>query len=397
MAVSPLQRLGRLSLLIGILLLPVQVGQGAFLTAYGLQWADVFLGLALVMGIVTSALTRPALLASLGRIWGLFWIAALLSAILANDLYFYARWLGLIYVTCLSGLVPMYFADMGSRSRPWFIAVTAVAVAGAGVDGLLQSVGLTTPYYGENEALLNGWPRLRGSFNHPNYLAHFLSVTGFLAIAYAKGRKRTFALGSKALVIALAISRSILVAPFWYLAVGENRRMKAVSLLWIASVLTGSVIFTRFAVSEGPSELTVMEAFRWKALLAALSTWQDSFWLGAGPGSAPVMIPAALESGEWTSAGDAMNTYVNLLSTLGVIGLITYALGWAWLIRRGVNSAAAEHRRLWMAFAVYNGLMAVFISVEDFRHLYLFSGWLLCLTSPSPMSGADLAQGGRMD
>ena len=109
------------------------------------------------------------------------------------------------------------------------------------------------------------------------------------------------------------------------------------------------------------------------------------------------MIPAALESGEWTSAGDAMNTYVNLLSTLGVIGLITYALGWAWLIRRGVNSAAAEHRRLWMAFAVYNGLMAVFISVEDFRHLYLFSGWLLCLTSPSPMSGADLAQGGRMD
>ena len=63
MAVSPLQRLGRLSLLSGILLLPVQVGQGAFLTAYGLQWADVFLGLALVMGIVTSALPRPALLA----------------------------------------------------------------------------------------------------------------------------------------------------------------------------------------------------------------------------------------------------------------------------------------------------------------------------------------------
>ncbi|MBQ42784.1 MAG: hypothetical protein CME15_10030, partial [Gemmatimonadetes bacterium] len=108
-----LRRLGRLSLLIGILLLPIQVRQGALLTAYGLQWADVCLGLSLLIG----ALTRPALLSGLVRIWGLFWIAALLSAYLTPSLYTYVRWLGLIYVTCMSGLVPMYFDDIGGESR----------------------------------------------------------------------------------------------------------------------------------------------------------------------------------------------------------------------------------------------------------------------------------------
>ena len=92
-----------------------------------------------------------------------------------------------------------------------------------------------------------------------------------------------------------------------------------------------------------------------------------------------------------------MNTYVNLLSTLGVVGLITYALGWARIIRSGVSSVRSDHRRLWMAFTAYNVLMCAFISVEDFRHLYLFSGWLLCLTDSGPVLGTDLARGRRMD
>ena len=389
--VPALRRLGRLSLLIGILLLPIQVRQGALLTAYGLQWADVCLGLSLLIG----ALTRPALLSGLVRIWGLFWIAALLSAYLTPSLYTYARWLGLIYVTCMSGLVPMYFDHIGGKSRRWFFAVAAVAVAGAGVDCLLQSVGLTTPYYGENEPLLNGLPRLKGSFSHPNYLAHFLSLAGFLAMVSTEGRKRVLVLGSHALVITLAVSRSILVAPIWYLTVGENRRWRGVSFVCIPLVFAGSVFFTRFAV--GGESLELVEAFRWKALLAAVSTWRDSFWLGAGPGSTPVMTQDAYESGAWASAGDAMNTYVNLLSTLGVVGLITYALGWARIIRSGVSSVRSDHRRLWIAFTAYNVLMCAFISVEDFRHLYLFSGWLLCLTASGPVLGTDLARGRRMD
>ena len=50
-----------------------------------------------------------------------------------------------------------------------------------------------------------------------------------------------------------------------------------------------------------------------------------------------------------------------------------------------------------MAFTAYNVLMCAFISVEDFRHLYLFSGWLLCLTASGPVLGTNLARGRRMD
>ena len=189
------------------------------------------------------------------------------------------------------------------------------------------------------------------------------------------------------------MSRSILVAPFWYLTVGENRLLRGLSFVCIALVFAGSVFFTYFAVGES---LELVEAFRWQALLAAVSTWRDSFWLGAGPGSVP-MIQDAHESGPWASAGDAMNTYLNLLSTLGLVGLISYAMGWIHIIRCGVNSVRADHRRLWIAFAAYNALMCAFISVEDFRHLYLFSGWLLCLTASRPLSvRTDLAPGRLM-
>jgi hypothetical protein len=48
--ISALQLIGCGFLIIGTIFLPLQVGQGPYFSRFHLQWADVFLGIALVMG-----------------------------------------------------------------------------------------------------------------------------------------------------------------------------------------------------------------------------------------------------------------------------------------------------------------------------------------------------------
>ena len=104
--IPTLQQLGCAFLVIGTILLPLQVGQGTFFSRYHLQWADGFLGLALVLG----ALTQRTQVVQLSWIWGAFWSAALLSALSNGTFYAFVRWLGLIYTSSMIGLVPMYFS-----------------------------------------------------------------------------------------------------------------------------------------------------------------------------------------------------------------------------------------------------------------------------------------------
>jgi hypothetical protein len=107
------------SLVIGTILLPLQVGQGPLLSRFHLQWADGFLGLSLLIG----ALTQRTQVIQLIRIWGAFWVAALLSAFGNGTSYAFARWLGLIYVTSMIGLIPIYFSLLKRRGYRLFLAM----------------------------------------------------------------------------------------------------------------------------------------------------------------------------------------------------------------------------------------------------------------------------------
>ena len=371
--VSPLRYAGCVCLVIGTILLPLQVGQGAFLSRFHLQWADGFLGTALVIG----ALTQRTQAIQLARIWAVFWVVTLVSAVGNGTFYVFARWLGLIYVTSLIGLVPMYFPLLRRQGYRLFLAMVCVALSAAVLDGFLQSFGLTPPYYGQNEPLMVGLLRIKGSFMHPNALAHFLAVTGFLFICYAPNARRPWILGGYALTMVFTISRSIVAIPLWCLTVARRSLIVWISVLSICVILAASAFFTYYAV--GP-DLDLIVGFRWMGLQSGLWTWRNSFWLGLGPGTWPI-VPTYATLDSPGLPGDAMNSYVNLLSTTGLIGLAAYIYGWFRIFQLGNDAHDNTHRKLWIALMSYYALTSLFISGEDTRHLYLLTGWLPCLVA----------------
>lgn len=322
-----------------------------------------------------GALTQRAQVIQLARIWGAFWAAALLSALVNGTFYTLVRWLGLIYVTSMIGIIPMYYSLLRKQGYRLFLAMVFMALSAAVLDGLFQLYGLTLPYYGQNAPLLNGLIRIKGSFMHPNALAHFLAVTGFLFIYYAAGTRLSWILRGYALSMVLTISRSIIAIPLWWLTVVRRSLFVWVSVLSICLILAVSVLFTYYAV--GP-DLDLIVSFRWKGLQSGLWTWRNNFWLGIGPGTWPI-VPEYVTLDSPGLPGDAMNTYVNLLSTTGVIGFLTYIYGWYTIFQLGDDVHRKADRTLWFALMSYYALTNLFISSEDIRHLYLLTGWLLCL------------------
>lgn len=214
-----IRRLGCGFLITGVLLLPLQVGQGSLFAAYHLQWADVFLGLSLAFGALTNRK----------------------------------------HVSILAGLI-----------------------------------------------------RVKGSFMHPNALAHFLAVTGFLFIYYIPAGRRRWVLGGYALAMVCTISRSVMALPLWWLAIGKRRLTRWLSIGCIFLIMIAAVFFTYYAV--GP-EQDLIVSFRWKGLQAGFWTWRNNIWLGLGPGSWPI-VPEYATVASPARPGDAMNAYVKMVSNL---------------------------------------------------------------------------------
>ena len=126
-------------------------------------------------------------------------------------------------------------------------------------------------------------------------------------------------------------------------------------------------------------DLRPIESFRWKGLQAGLWTLQNNFWMGHGPGTQPLVPEYAVSTPG--APGDAMNTYVNILSTTGLLGFVTFIYGWIRTLRFG-RLSAQPHRRLWFSLIGFCIVTSFFISSEDFRHLYLLIGWMTCLVEP---------------
>ncbi len=380
---STLHFTGCLCFIIGTILLPLQVGQGALFARYHLQWADFFLGSALVIG----ALTQRTRIIELARIWGAFWTAALLSALINGSFYALMRWLGLIYVTSMIALVPMYFDLLRKQGYRLLLAMVLLAFCALVLDAFLQISGSILPYYGQNAPVMMGLVRLKGSFMHPNALAHFLAVTGFLFIYYRSGARLAGILSAYTVALVFTISRSIIAVPLWLLAVIRRSWLVWISVLSICLILVASAFFTYYAV--GP-DLDLIVSFRWKGLQSGLWTWRNNFWLGLGPGTWP-MVPEYATTDSPGLPGDAMNTYINLLSTTGLIGFLTYLYGWFRIFQLGNSAGRNADRKLWVALMIYYALTNLFISSEDIRHLYLLTGWMLSLITikqPQPDSAS---------
>jgi hypothetical protein len=171
------------------------------------------------------------------------------------------------------------------------------------------------------------------------------------------------------------ISRSIIAIPLWLLAIVRGRFTKGILVCMLFLILATSIFFTYYAV--GP-QLDLIVSFRWKGLQAGMWTWLNHIWLGLGPATWP-LVPEYATMDSPGRPGDAMNTYINLLSTTGLIGFCTYFFGWITIFQLGKGSQRPAYRKLWFAIMGFCALTSLFISSEDFRHLYLLTGWLLCL------------------
>ena len=369
--------LGSVVLVLGVLLLPLQIWQGSLLDAHHLQWADFFLGAALLIG----AFGNRDIVVHLARTWGPFWLIAISSSLLNGTPYVLLRGLGLVYVTSLTALIPMFFPALRRRGFDLLHAMGFLALGFALLDGVLQGVGLSEPYYGQNAPLLEGLPRLAGSFLHPNGLAHFLAMTGFLTIFFHRSASGSWIVWVYGATLVLTISRSVVALPLWVLSVARRRITVWLGALGLFLIVGISVFFSFYAMDH---DLRPIESFRWKGLQAGLWTLQNNFWMGHGPGTQPLIPEYAVSTPG--APGDAMNTYVNILSTTGLLGFVTFIYGWIRTLRFG-RLSAQPHWRLWFSLIGFCIVTSFFISSEDFRHLYLLIGWMTCLVEPdSPRS-----------
>jgi hypothetical protein len=173
-----------------------------------------------------------------------------LSTLINGSFYALMRWLGLIYVTGMIALVPMYFTILRKQGYRLLLAMVLLAFCAFVLNAFLQISGLIVPDHGQNAPLLAGFVRLKGSFIHPNAWAHFLAVTGFLFIYYTSGARLAGILGAHTLTMVFTISRSIIAVPLWLLPVIKRSRLVWVSVLSICLILVASAFF--YLLRGGP-------------------------------------------------------------------------------------------------------------------------------------------------
>ena len=237
---GPVNALGSVVLVLGVLLLPLQIWQGSLLDPHHLQWADFFLGVALLIG----AFGNRDIVVHLARTWGPFWLIAISSSLLNGTPYVLLRGLGLVYVTSLTALIPMFFPALRRRGFDLLHAMGFLALGLALLDGVLQGVGLSEPFCGQNSPLLEGLPRLAGSFLHPNGLAHFLAMTGFLTIFFHRRASGSWIVWVYGATLVLTISRSVVALPLWVLSVARRRITVWLGALGLFLIVGISVFFS---------------------------------------------------------------------------------------------------------------------------------------------------------
>ncbi len=156
----------------------------------------------------------------------------------------------------------------------------------------------------------------------------------------------------------------------------------------IASRLTGFLEYTRFedvrGVGINDANYAVIERMaHWQA---ALSMWQERFWLGVGFGCYEAAYPAHRLINWPYALGHAHNYYLNLLAETGIVGLVAYLVllgsilvslwrasrrtsGWTRGLALGLAGA-------WTHFSVHNFVDNILVN-----NVHLHLGALLALSA----------------
>lgn len=337
------------------------------------------IGLALAVGLWLADGTRRRSLAVRGSLplaLLLLFIATQLAALpgaadLGEAVVEVVKWVEFAVVLLLAG--PM----LGQNRVHWLVIGLLLGGAGQALLGLWQFVNRIGPDF---FLLFDRFMRAYGSFAQPNPYAGYLGLTLPVAVSLVfLGRQKGSSKGREAKTVAgwvlygafsgligagllASWSRGGWLGAAAAIGVVLVVRSRRAALLTLAAgvVLAGAVglgalnptivpapladrvadIPAYFgagldAESLATTEITdanfsVME--RLAHWLAALRMWEQSPWLGIGPGNYAVVYDS-VRLPQWTEAlGHAHNIYLNTLAESGLVGLMGFILLWGGLL-----------------------------------------------------------------
>ncbi len=326
----------------------------------------------------------PVLVAALG-----FAVVLLLATALHNNgqvgldvLLRYAGFLGVLFV--------LADAMRGGGLRPERLAQVYVAAC-----AVAASCGLLTFAVGADR-------RVGGPIGDPNDFAFFLLPAVALGVAVRRTTRRRWPWDLATVVVLVAavgtLSRGALVglAAMVVVAVvtGMVRTRSAVALAAVAAVVTGLVALALPAlvsVSLQQKDFVAQQnvSERLDLWTAAAAMTVEHPVLGMGPGA------FALHHGDFlTSLPDdvshpldvAHNTWLELSSELGVLGLVAFVT----MLAVAFGQARSVRRRDPVAAAVCAGLVGTVVAATFVTEQYYLPLWLLCALAVGVRSRKDV-------
>jgi hypothetical protein len=358
-----------------LVLLPVQLLPPLPQLHPRLQWSDIAFGLAFPIWLAS----RPRL--PIGRGPALAMLLYLGSALLAwlfGSPGAEAGAVKLLGIGSLLALAVMTASltrdDRGAALAGRAVAAAALVASLAALAGaLLFLAGIPNLFLGPFGDLVPGsYPRLRGTFTHPNGLASFtIAAVGLLASRRA-GLPPTILRVLRILLVFAAVvslSRGVLgLAVALAIAAARTPRRRILALVTVAAALAAVTILSVSNLALDPTR--PLQAVwretpspRRQALTTAARTAVEHP-LGIGPGALPAQVDGR--------PFEAHCTPLNVAATLGLPAAAALLLLpiLLWQRRRRPTDLA-----VWGALAGL-AIDALAQDVEDFRHVWLLLGWL---------------------
>ncbi len=253
------------------------------------------------------------------------------------------------------------------------------------------------------------YPRISSTLLSAAYLAHYLIPSFFIFYFWAKKSQKYRALWIILLILLFivdffSLERSFFLCfvafGFWKAHSAKNRLRKAFSLIFSSFLL----IFVLFSCFYSPKFSHFVQALKgkeiepkfifffnptprqiiWKSALEQIRN--NPFW-GRGLdkcATGPLKIGNCKIHCNFPEGVDGHNIFLNLWSTRGILGLISYLFFLGWIIKRSAKFSLKPSAPLelqLMFWAVVGMLLAsLFLDIEDFRHFYICLGIFVGMT-----------------
>jgi hypothetical protein len=347
------------------------------------QWSDVAMALAAVALLIATITRRVKLRVGAAGWAGLAYAGWGVASALANGT---GGWkaLGMCELACVLIVTATLASAPDARAR-----IVKAWLVGAALSCALGLIG-TALYLLHVESSL--WDPSGGSLSLPtrptglaagfNLLAELALVPLLLLVGNPRlaGRARRPLLWLYGATLALSLSRTLLAVALGcvWLMVKLPRSLRVTATVVVLLATIASARLDLYRDPSGQMTISTAPGLRWRLAASAAETAARHPLFGLGPGELVARVA-------WPRATDPFQpvrahwTPLDLAATLGVPGLLLFALTFALACRRG------RADRVLLVGALATAFDGLTVDIESFRHVWLLLGLLAAGGPSDPM------------